>query len=534
MVEYQYGQYFGHEGIDYCVVADFTTALPMEDSDEVQFREEDGDIVRVTKHWFPLPPSPLLTLPTKKGSVAKMYATTSYAAGNTVVDPKGNHWLIGGSTVFIPGDAGLGLYYSWVKEHCRLMAFGDYAISKAKEARNHLGFPTSNVKWWKYEIDPTIKPIKLPIKPYKITTKEQYKMAQFDPEKFLTKVQKVPVSEGSYTKEQAALIAVVSAVVESVHKATGIPALPEGMGGEGLVTEDGFEFSCGPVTITIKPKSSAPTVGDAVDFMCVCLTVASKVIEKMGEKDYKHGEFETETFTVTVHNTLAKWNKTISGSGAVTTKADLVSTMIKAVPDMPEETKKMLQDWLKAEEADGLVAAHQEEVEKQIEKAKAIQAQMVKAMAAPSEMLDEEVETTKTEEAQVLQPQEEWEVLTDELLAIQKALDAAEVTAMEDRKKELKEQLQLIAGQLGHPDKVYTFKTDKGSVEFSVCKTETVVADPQGVMNSIIALAGVEAFLQFVHFSPTELKKVMSENELAPFLEVKQTDKRACKKIIPK
>lgn len=124
----------------------------------------------------------------------------------------------------------------------------------------------------------------------------------------------------------------------------------------------------------------------------------------------------------------------------------------------------------------------------------------------------------KEEHKVALNSQSEEEMLTDELVTLQIQLDSVDVTAINKRQTELKKELQSIAEVKGFdPMLPVTFKGSLGQVDFSKCSDKTEIELPADLWKELAAKFGMEATFSAVTWNLTQLKKLLSENELAKY-----------------
>lgn len=105
------------------------------------------------------------------------------------------------------------------------------------------------------------------------------------------------------------------------------------------------------------------------------------------------------------------------------------------------------------------------------------------------------------------------QVLVDELVIIDAKLKELEIKPMLDRLDVIKKQLQSIAKELP-PEAEAIIKGSIGETIFSPCRKETSIDDK----NALIFVLGQKVFNEVASISLTDLKKYLSENEIAPLV----------------
>ncbi len=104
-------------------------------------------------------------------------------------------------------------------------------------------------------------------------------------------------------------------------------------------------------------------------------------------------------------------------------------------------------------------------------------------------------------------------VWVDELVQIDGELKDLEVLGKIERRDELKNLLQSVAKELP-ADQEATLKGTVGEVTFSKCRKETSISDKEGLISAL----GQDTFNLLASVSLTDLKKYLSENEIAPLV----------------
>lgn len=123
----------------------------------------------------------------------------------------------------------------------------------------------------------------------------------------------------------------------------------------------------------------------------------------------------------------------------------------------------------------------------------------------------------------------EFQAQVDELIDIERRLIDLQVADLLKRKGELKTSV-LAAIEDQPPTETVTLKGHCGSVELSACSKEFILQNPSMLFESL----GQEVALGIAKFGVTDLKKVLSENELMAFGEYKTTKSRTLKvKVLP-
>ena len=122
----------------------------------------------------------------------------------------------------------------------------------------------------------------------------------------------------------------------------------------------------------------------------------------------------------------------------------------------------------------------------------------------------------KTEQALVSKTHSQ--TLAEELILLQRKLLAAEVPEITKRMDTIKKELQSIAAAAISPYDVWVIDCDTGKVQLSACKHMTAIADKDGVLKYIEDKVGKDALASVIQINLTDLKKVLSENEIAKFV----------------
>jgi hypothetical protein len=105
------------------------------------------------------------------------------------------------------------------------------------------------------------------------------------------------------------------------------------------------------------------------------------------------------------------------------------------------------------------------------------------------------------------------QTLIDELVMIDTKLKELEVKPMLDRMEIIKKQLQSIAKDMD-PQAEAVLKGSIGETIFSACRQTTSIDDK----NALILVLGQKVFNEVASISLTDLKKYLSENEIAPLV----------------
>lgn len=133
-----------------------------------------------------------------------------------------------------------------------------------------------------------------------------------------------------------------------------------------------------------------------------------------------------------------------------------------------------------------------------------------------------EVEVAPIQGVGLAKPQEVQsveEALVIEMLDLEKKIRMVEADKMLKRKEEIRKQLLgTDAVKEADPTLPYSFDADEGKIVFSACSNKVEITDMPGLVKKI----GLDTFLEIASVTVTDLKKVLSENEIAQFSEKKQ------------
>jgi hypothetical protein len=119
------------------------------------------------------------------------------------------------------------------------------------------------------------------------------------------------------------------------------------------------------------------------------------------------------------------------------------------------------------------------------------------------------------------------EAMADELIALSNKLKELEVDKINDRITEIKAELQSIAKNFP-PEDAMTIKGQLGVVELTACSKSTKVEDMEGLLGYAEDKLGHEAMISLVKVTLTDLKKVLSADEIGKF-SVDVAGSRSCK-----
>lgn len=123
------------------------------------------------------------------------------------------------------------------------------------------------------------------------------------------------------------------------------------------------------------------------------------------------------------------------------------------------------------------------------------------------------------------------QMLADELITLDTKLKEWGVPEVAKRVDTIKKELQSIAKPMP-PDEAVVWEGQLGVVQLTACAQATQVKDVTGLLNFVKDKCGEDAAASLVKISLTDLKKVLSENEMAAYIEV-VPGARTCK-IVPK
>lgn len=125
----------------------------------------------------------------------------------------------------------------------------------------------------------------------------------------------------------------------------------------------------------------------------------------------------------------------------------------------------------------------------------------------------------------------EEQLLAEELLDLDAKIKAAGVAAINKRIAEIKGQLQLIAQENADPKAEFKIVAPSGTVILGKCAETTQVSDMEGLLAYADKKVGHEAIMAVLSVTLGDLKKLLSENEIASF-STKGYGSRVCK-VVP-
>lgn len=125
----------------------------------------------------------------------------------------------------------------------------------------------------------------------------------------------------------------------------------------------------------------------------------------------------------------------------------------------------------------------------------------------------------KVKPAQELKTQTLGELLADELIELELKLLAIDTKDIVKRQMEIKAELRKIADESVLPITSMEFQGQNGKVVVSPVSSTTKITKGQDLYEYLTAKFGPEAVYSAVSFSLTALSKLLSENELATYVE---------------
>jgi hypothetical protein len=111
----------------------------------------------------------------------------------------------------------------------------------------------------------------------------------------------------------------------------------------------------------------------------------------------------------------------------------------------------------------------------------------------------------------------EDEVLTNELITLYKEYEAFNGKKIAERIDQLKKHLQSIANENLDPESVAVFSSPLGEVEFSKRANGVAITDAVALLEKLIQQFGMETAISVVKIGMGDLKKLLSEHELAAY-----------------
>lgn len=118
--------------------------------------------------------------------------------------------------------------------------------------------------------------------------------------------------------------------------------------------------------------------------------------------------------------------------------------------------------------------------------------------------------------ATTLEPEEQ---LVEEFIQIWTRLEAFGAMQMQKRLEEIKKQLQSIANEKGSDDEEFTFKAPSGSMVFAKRTINKVVKSAAELVEHLNEKFDLEQAFSVVKIGMTELKKLLSENEIEQYVD---------------
>lgn len=143
------------------------------------------------------------------------------------------------------------------------------------------------------------------------------------------------------------------------------------------------------------------------------------------------------------------------------------------------------------------------------------------------------IDDLKTHKTPILKEITEEEALIHEYLILHKKAEELEMKAHLARMEEIKKKLQSIANETADPIMNVVFASELGNLIFSPRAVSSEIKEKEAVLQTLTEKFGPEAAMSCIKIGLTELKKMMSEKELEPFIE-KKFGSRTLKAVVLK